>query len=102
MTPNKSLLDFEQKMEAIRKKSEKERIRKDSEEWRQEKSESKEPEHQFTKHPEFGPPLFQRKMRPVNAHEKHKAEEHGSRFKIMSYNVLANYNFPERAAHLPE
>ncbi len=65
-------------------------------------SESKEPEHQFTKHPEFGPPLFHRKMRPVHAHEKYKAEEHGTRFKIMSYNVLANHNFPERATHLTD
>ena len=44
MIPTESLLDFEHKMEAIRKQSEKERIRKESEEWKQEFSESKEPE----------------------------------------------------------
>ena len=102
MIPTKILPDFEQKMEANSEKDEKELLRKKSEEWRQDMSESKEQEHQFTKHPEFGPPLFHRKMRPVHAYEKHKAEEHGARFKIISYNVLSNHNFPERATHLTD
>jgi mRNA deadenylase 3'-5' endonuclease subunit Ccr4 len=74
---------------------------KEKEQKDREVSECKEEEiPKSQKKPGFGPPLFHRAMRCVDQQEVTEFDQPGSKFTVMSYNLLADKLFSERATHL--